>query len=362
MEKFKNLEFLRVIGCVAIVLYHLFDHTSLHKFFGDVTLYDKFYYMTKNGTKAVELFFILSGFFFAYKLNLTKSIWDFLKQKLIRLYPVLIFCILLSFVISLTGAFKFVTYDYIMCFLGLTGIGLTKGLDGISVFWYVSAMLWTFILYFYILKNYEKKNVDLFIMLSILFSYSFLIHAKNGVIDHNSQTFYYIFNVGVMRALGGIGIGYFIAEWYKNNCDKIKHLLLSFKMKLMLTGLELTCVVFIINNLMFHHLHYKNQLIFIVVFITTIVLFLIKQGFISQILNKDIWLKLSRYTYSIYMTHAVVLKAFQHAVFKNNSEWVLAHQIENVLLYLIISLLVGVFTYHFIEAPCTRYFSQKLKR
>ena len=87
-DKIKNIEFLRVIGCIAIVLYHLCAK-RLGVIFDDISLYDNFYNMTINGNKAVDLFFILSGVFFAIKLDVTKSLWEFLKNKLIRLYPVL---------------------------------------------------------------------------------------------------------------------------------------------------------------------------------------------------------------------------------------------------------------------------------
>ena len=94
MQKIKNIEFLRIIGCIAIILLHLFENARLHGLFGDIEIYDKLYCMTSNGQKAVDLFFIISGFFFALKFNPAKSIWEFLKHKFIRLYPVLIFGII----------------------------------------------------------------------------------------------------------------------------------------------------------------------------------------------------------------------------------------------------------------------------
>ena len=98
MQKIKNIEFLRVIGCLAVVCLHLFNNARLHGLFDDITLYDKLFTMTRNGQKAVDLFFILSGFFFAWKLNIAETCLNFIKHKLIRLYPLLVFAILLSFI------------------------------------------------------------------------------------------------------------------------------------------------------------------------------------------------------------------------------------------------------------------------
>ena len=62
VEKIKNIEFLRVIGCLTIVLHHFF----YHKIMLNLDLFSKFHTMTSNGQKAVDLFFIISGFFFIY--------------------------------------------------------------------------------------------------------------------------------------------------------------------------------------------------------------------------------------------------------------------------------------------------------
>lgn len=361
IQKIKNIEFLRVIGCISVILLHLFPNVMLHGLFPDIELYDKLFKMTSNGQKAVDLFFILSGLFFTLKLDLTKSLWNFLKKKLIRLYPVLIFITILCFIASLFGTMEFQFYDNLLSLLCLNGTSLVLYKGNTHSFWYVSTMLWVFVLYYYLLKNYEKKHVNLFIAAAIFFCYSFIIHAKSGKIDNNIQTFYCIFNVGMMRGLGGIGIGYFIGEWYKNNLDKIKNLAFSFKSKFVLTCLEFICLYFIINNLMLHKLQYKNNLIYIVSFVVIIILFLLKQGFISKILENKIWENLSKYTYSLYMTHFVLFYILKDSVWKHYPEWVYAHPIENVIYTLLGVLVLGIFTYHFVEKPCAIYLKNKIK-
>ena len=77
--------------------------------------------MTKNGNMAVDLFFIISGFFFTLKLNTTKTLWQFLKKKLIRLYPVAIFIFFLGWLgHSLFGLYKLSIYDSILILFGLS--------------------------------------------------------------------------------------------------------------------------------------------------------------------------------------------------------------------------------------------------
>lgn len=273
----------------------------------------------------------------------------------------MIFSFILYFLISLTGIFKFKLYDNILCLLCLSGTPLVTQMGNSSVFWYVSAMLWSFVFYFYLLKNYTRKNVNLFMAILVCFCYSFIIQAKNGSISNHVQTFYYIFNIGMMRALGGIGLGCFIAEWYKNNQDSITNIVLNIKQKCCLSIIEFMCIFFIINNLMLHRPNCKNDILFIAVFVMTIMLFIAKKGYISQCLEKNIWQQISKYTYSFYMTHLIVFSTFKASLWKYHPEWVYAHPVLNIVYTLILVFILGIFTYHFVEKPCTKYLSNKFK-
>lgn len=358
MEKIKNIEFLRIIGCLAIILFHFFN-IYFYKSFPDIEIYSKMNGMTSNACIAVDLFFILSGFFFFYKFSYTQSLWDFLKKKIIRLYPVLIFTLLLFFIVSFSGVLSFKFYNNILDLLFLNGTGIVKKSGNLGVIWYIGALMWSMIFYFYILKNYEKKNVNLIIALITFFCYEFMINVNNGEIGGNKSVFYNFINMGMLRALGGVGIAYFIAEWYKNNIDKIRSLSLTIKNKLLVTCLEFACLYFIINNLMLHNLKFGNDIIFIIVFVVTIMLFLIKQGYISKLLDKLCLNTVSKYTYSFYITHTLILKILRGSFWKTHSEWIYANPVENVVYTFIGILILGIFTYHFVEAPCAKYLSNK---
>ncbi len=280
-KKLKNIELLKIIGCIAIVFIHLFEKRIL-KYAPDISLYQVLNYMTSDAAKAVELFFIISGFFFVYKLNLHQTIWEFLRKKIIRFWPVLIFLIVTSYFVSLTGIIKWDFYDNLMLLFGLSGTSLVleSGKISVSPFWYVSAMLWVLLFFYYLFKNYEKKNVLLFISLLVFFVYSYLIHAQDGFIGHRTKTFQNIYNIGMMRAMGAIGIGCLIGEWYKNNEEKIQALALNIYQQVAITVIEFYCLYFIINYLILQKFLYGNQFIYIVIFALTLILFIIKKGFI----------------------------------------------------------------------------------
>ena len=335
MQKIKNIEFLRIIGCLAIVFLHLFNKT-LGKAFADVNLYQNLFNMTYNGQKAVDLFFILSGLFFAWKLNTKYGIWDFVKKKLIRLWPVMIFLLILTSILAIWGFYDFNPYDKILALVGLNGTGwiLEKGSSYVGVFWYVSAMFWVLLLFYYLRKYFDKTKVDLFIAICVYFAYAFLLQAKGGRIGSADLNFYYIFNVGMLRAIGGIGLGYFIGDWYKNHEEKIKNVVCTVWQKLFITVIEFMCLYFIINNLMLHKIKYENNIIFIVTFVIIIMLFLLNQGYISRLLNNtklgNVCEFCAKYTYSIYMTHFFVIHMLKRTLWKSNVEFVTSSPVLNL--------------------------------
>ncbi len=364
MGKIKNLEFLRVIGCLAIVLLHLFK-TDFLGVFRSVHFYNNIMHFTRDGQKAVELFFILSGFFFAFKLNTAASLWEFLKKKIIRLYPVLIGCIILSGIISLFGILKFDLYSNFLVLCGALATPFDKNMPGVQVrpYWYVSGMLWCLLTYYYLLKNFNKKFVNLIIFVITFVTYALVIQVNGGKINNGCPTIYYIVTSKLLRAFAGIGLGYFIGNWWRENGERISQISLNIYQKLLCTVAELACLFFIIFNLMFHKVVYKNDMIFIVIFAITIMLFVAKKGYISQVLNDtklgDISVFFAKYTYSIYMVHAIVLYTAAGSVWKYHKDIVFLHPYLNFCVTMLVMLGLGVVMYHFVEEPCMNYFKNR---
>jgi len=356
MPKIINIEFLRIICCFSIVLYHFVRPANL----SDIDFFARLSSMCGNANKAVDLFFILSGFFLILGYSKIDSLWAFFKKKLVRLYPAFIFAVCLCLFLSFFKLAKFKFFTAILTLFGFSGTILSLDLGLISPFWYVSAMLWTMFFMLYLLKNYERKNVNLFFALAIIFSYGFIINVWNGSIGMNLPSKYGLFHAGMLRALGGMSIGYFIAEWYKANIGNIKQQVLSIKSKLTITAFEAIMLFLVINNLLLHKSGYKNQFVYIIIFTITIVLFLINKGYVSKFLNKNIFLKISRYTYSIFVTHIVVRNAYLFSLCK--TDFIKTHPCLSLIIELLTVLILGIFTYHFIEKPASKYYLNKLTK
>ncbi len=358
MQRIKNIEILRIIGCVAIVMLHFFSH-HLGSKYGNIPIYHHLKLMTSNGQKAVDLFFILSGCFFAITFNKNIDIWDFLKKKLIRLYPVLLFVIGGMFILSLFHFTKFDFYSCILCLFGLNGTILSLKIGYIEVFWYVSVMLWTLLLYFYLLKHYEQKNINLLAFLAVFICYGIIIQARQGHISGPNVVFGHLYQFSTLRGLGGISLGYLLGNWYKNNAELIKNYIPTWKQKIFLTSLEFVCLFFIINNLIFHKIKFDNDIIFILTFALIIFLFLLNKGYISKILDNDICSKFSKYTYSIYMTHSTIIKTLLINTIWKHTSIVTTHPNINIVIIFLSTIVFGILTYHLIEVPCLQYLLHK---
>lgn len=76
-QRFEVLDGIRGVAALAVMIHHFTQHTYAHLFPG--------------ANLAVDLFFCLSGFVIAYsylnRLAEDMSVWEFVKKRLIRLYP-----------------------------------------------------------------------------------------------------------------------------------------------------------------------------------------------------------------------------------------------------------------------------------
>lgn len=149
-HQFMNIEFLRIMAILAIIMLHIFNSgMGLHSLSLNVHLYDKLFKMTSNGQKGVDFFFIISGLFlYMSMIKLPEqSLFQFICKKLIRLWPVMIFATILAFVLNLLGLLHFTYWDNIYALLFLNGTPLAINQGNISVTWYCSALMVHFILW-----------------------------------------------------------------------------------------------------------------------------------------------------------------------------------------------------------------------
>ena len=346
--KFKNIELLRFLFALSIICVHI--KGILGKFSGEINLYKDLLENFKYAHIPVDFFFIIAGFFLFLKTDFNQKFIDFAKKKLIRLMPVMIFSILLYWPLSKLLPIDYLKYDNMFVFFNLQNCGLTFRHANNFCTWFVSSLFWGMCFYFYFRKCINEKMFNLITACIIFFCYGFWLHCK-GANFHNIN---YVFNIGMLRAFAGLGIGYFISMIYKDNLEYFKNLSLNIYQKIILTAGEIYLFCFVFRYTCLHKMNYDNPLLLILAFIGLFILFIIKKGYFSKILENNFSVFLGQFSYSIFITHFVVKDVWKYTICTNYSKWVIVHPELNLILLYISILCFGVLTYYFVEKPCTK--------
>lgn len=359
MGRIKNIEFLRIVGCIAIVMLHFF-YTQIGQI-DSVPFYHYLAKSTSNGQKAVELFFMLSGLFYAVTYTPVLSTGKFLLKKIIRLYPVFLFCLIVYYFITLVSPdYTFSIYKALLNLFGFDGTIFVKGSTRhVGEFWYVSTMLWVLLLLHCSLKVFSKDKVKFAVGIVAFFAYGYILSSHGWKINSPHQLLNGAMTIGMLRGLGGISVGYLIGDWYRENLEKIMEWKVSLEGKILMTIVEISCLYFIIKYLIFVRWTYRNDTIFLISYILIIVMFLLKKGYISKILDIDLWSIFSKYIYSVYLSHVTLLKLVSSVFWANSMRFVVKHPIANFSLTLSLIFISGVIIYHLVEKPCAAYLKKR---
>lgn len=336
MIKKYNIELLRFVFSVIIVYFHIL-HSNILPYVQDIPSYLTLMQQCRNAQYIVECFFIISGYFLLNSIREEKyGFLHFFWKKVSRLWPVLAFSIVCSFLfIPLNGNLLNSILD--LLFLQATGLSLAyKGIN-----WYISPLFWTMLFYFAVLKKRENQKLLLVAIITYL-AYLVNISVLNG--GFGRETIMGIFNLGMCRALGGIGLGILLRILIENLNDlrieihpKVKTLLLNV--------IEIFSMVFLFAYF-FGFVHYQNRFIVIPMFALLFLSFISQNGILSKKLNQPYFSILGRYSYSIYAMQQISFYILQRTLWKTDI-------VYNIWLCIgvseIISVLIGVIIYHCIE-------------
>lgn len=359
MQKIKNIEFLRCILMFGIVLLHIFSthKWSFGKLYPDISMYHLLKDCFCHGNIGVEGFFIISGFFLVLTFKNTTNIIDFIKKKYIRLSPVILFSTILCLIGLCLHTMHFKLIPNVLTIFLLNNFGWCWCAGSNPVLWYTSALFFGLLVYFCILKYFPVKYKSLLFSLLIIISYSLALYFQGGRF-FKPCTNYYIFNAGVLRALGGIGVGCLIGDFYKSYIKQIQNVSLAFWQKLIITILEILILLFVVFWIMIPH-QQINPMIFVVLFSFLLILFVSQKGFLAKFTNNDFWVFLGKYQYSLYCLHFVITKILGIGLWTVYPEFVHKYPSLPIFITLFMSIIMSIFTYHFIEEPCAKYLTNK---
>lgn len=228
------------------------------------------------------------------------SVYSFVMGKIKRFLPTMIIALvairLLSYIYGDTS-FNWYRFFYTVSFTASLGF-MPPG--GIGYSWFIGSLFWGLLFYFYCIKHFDKKYLSLIFGMIIIFSYALLVNNTGAHFGNVRPNIFGFLNIGLLRALAGIGVGYFIGNVYKENLDKIRAMKSTVIQKAGYTLIEAGLLFFIIYYETFRSLKH-NPMLFIIAFTVLFILFLIKQGYISNFFDNDISAFLGKYVFTIYV-------------------------------------------------------------
>ena len=347
-QRFYNVDFFRFIFAMMIVFYHVKSEMG-NKILGDYIHGLLHWYI------CVDFFFIIAGFFLFNTINTAQSTFKFAKKKFLRLAPLLYFlllCLLLSNL--LFGTMFSFDGNLIKLFL-LQNIGFAPGVPT-GIPWFISVLFWVSLFYFYIAKIMDKKYLNLFMWIITVCSLGLVLNWKNFEIDAHTDNICYFINTGIVRGLAGIGIGYFVSMLYKSGFLQNN----SKKTNLIITGIEIFCIVFLTNYLFFtNKLPGRSAFLYILFFSILFYLLLINKGLISRLLNQKFLGFLGSYSYAIYVMQPLFLMIFSKYVLINSNIFFTNHPHLCGVITGICCIISGVIAHYIFEKPVNKYLKKK---
>jgi peptidoglycan/LPS O-acetylase OafA/YrhL len=367
-----NVEFLRVIFCIAILL----CHASTGKFvvFHGTLVENHFI----GGNFAVDFFFIIGGYFLFFQtIKKDLSIRNYIVKKWIRLAPTIIFSMLVVLAYRKFGLI-FSKLDFRDNFLRLFFIrtlGLYREAANYDVpktnthLWYISPLFWTSVLYFSIAKTFDRRKANL--LIAVITYISYIIVLNNVVLAEKSL----ILN-SAFRSLPNVGLGYFVGvlvDQYRNvERENVESRKKSSRAKY--SGMLSMAIITYVEGYFFVEIFkvmfikpepWEEEFYYLICFAVLLFLFSIKKGWLSRIMNQKIMGFCGKYCYSIYTTQYLVqiLLAKGNRIGENKIylNFVSAHPLADVLInYVMLEIIVGVVVYHLVEKPCAEYLERCL--
>ncbi len=346
-----KLDSLRGIFSLMVAMYH-FDKAFLPD-----SIYNQFF--IRESVSFVDFFFVLSGFIIATKYEGIQSNQDFytyLKKRLIRLYPLLLYTTTVYLCVQLAANFLFpamiaskeslltllIAYIDTMTFQNSTQIFnslYTSNVGNMGMnfpSWSISAEMIIYIFFGWIVlissKNKKRRNWIFGIIL--LTAVGFSIYK---------QRFYFTDDFGYIRGIISFMLGYFV--WY-----------ISSKTKKWDARLEWLFPILLI--VVFYYLNkYSGSQKEMLALISTPLLFALSiliinksDGLISRFLSIKPLQFLGKLSYSIYLNHILIITIVPHFMFKivgvNKSP---TQQIGVLFLSFTVLIVYSYITYLFIE-------------
>jgi len=312
-HRFEVLDIFRGIFASMVVFFHL------SAFSNTVVLNNNFVY---NSDLFVDFFFVLSGFVITYTAQGMAAPADmklFYKKRFFRLYPLHIIMLLIFVCIELVkkqfvghiqvnqlnNANNNITTFFSNLFL-LNSVKL-PGVTDVSwniPSWSISAEMLSYILFGMVVWLIHRLNIyktRVFVFAGVALAALAIIYAVAG--DFKLT---YSFDYGFLRAFVGFFTGAVCFNVFSSTREKV-----IAKPTGLFNALEVIIITAMVILVTFGFPLKPYGYIYTVLFFCSIYVFAFEKGVVSKLFKKSGFLKrVGTYSYSIYMTHALMLSLF----------------------------------------------------
>jgi hypothetical protein len=284
--RLNSIEFLRILFTIAIIGFHS------HVF---------------GSPLAVELFFMITGFFLVDKVNKMQNPIEYGKEQYVKLFPALLIATLIC--ICFTGGLNQVIESVFL----LSGTGIDVNFPGWGS-WYVGALFYTCLFMFVLLK--EKRSLLIISIITYISTIVLLQFEPNQILQITIAKLDGSWN-GIawsfLRGISAIGIGIIartVADYFSKY--KIKSIFLS----LIEIALYIAVVSKILNPRHTHISDIHTELLF-----ATLLVFIFNgYGLFSRLLNRIQFRHISKYSYGAFIAQSIPFTiAYTHG-WPNKSE------------------------------------------
>mgnify|MGYP000000594689 FL=1 len=357
-KRYYNIEFLRFAFAICIVYFHLL-HSFMMDYTGNADLYIRLAEQSKYAKYIVECFFIISGYFLYHTIQRHPEMTTqgFIMRRIIRLWPVLACSIMISAVF-----FGKSIYASFVDLLFLQSSGLATDWQGLN--WYVSAFFVVEIFYFVLYKCFRNSaKMKLLICMLIYFGYEININAMDG--GFGRKMFHGIINLGMARAVAGIGLGYLFAiEWANFTATWKKQKQVQERTRgievWLIRVLEILTLSMLLIDFFCSSKAYDNQFIVIILFPVFFACLLTRRGVFSELTDHKMIGLPGRYAYSIYVMQEAVFAVLKRTLWKN-TVFLHDYPVPALTVSILVTIMAGIVTYHLVERPATKVLKKRLQ-
>ncbi|MES2732453.1 MAG: acyltransferase [Bacteroidota bacterium] len=345
--RFTILDSFRGLFAFIVAIYHFKSAGPISQFL-----------LIQKGLYFVDFFFVLSGFIinhtYAHLSSGTEQ-WEFMKNRFFRLYPlhfiILIVCLgmeLVKYVLYDYGIFKSPVFainnftSFITNVLFVQSFNITS-LSWNYPSWSISAEMVAYVVFCLSIVYIKQLRVSLRVIIFMALSMGSLL-IINWLFGTYSIKITASF--GMFRCMFGFFIGCIVYELYRVLSRHLKTISLD-----TFTVFEIAALLVSLLSTMY--LPARVNFLLPLAYAITILCFAFEKGKLSQWLSYKFFITMGKYSYSIYMVHAVIAIVFEITI------KVLKIESPVLLSMLLIVYLVTVFQ---IAALTHKYIEVKLRQ